>query len=143
MATTQATSAVRARHKSNGPAEDRGLTTSSQANPGLATTEAALSHNRAEQEELTGSLLDLAQQLRAETQAFSTSLESEKDVLDRAGQGLEKNTSGLQAAEKRMGTLRRMTEGRGWWGRMLMYAWIAGLMMLALFIVGFLPKLRF
>ena len=60
-----------------------------------------------------------------------------------ATDGLDKNTSGLDAAQKRMGYLRRMTEGRGWRGRMMMYAWIGGLMFVALFIVGFLPKLRF
>lgn len=55
----------------------------------------------------------MAQALKASSQAFSNSLESEKDILGRATEGLDKNTSGLEAASKRMGYLRRMTEGEG------------------------------
>ena len=107
------------------------------------TSEAILTHNRLEQENLTNSLLSMAQALRESSQAFASSLESEKGVLDRTAEGMEKNASGMKAAEKRMGTLRRMTEGKGWFGRMLIYAYIAGLMMFAMVIVGALPKLRF
>ncbi len=85
----------------------------------------------------------MAQALKASSQSFASSLESEKEVLNRASEGLDKNTSGMEAAEKRMGTLRRMSEGRGWLGRLLMYAWIAGLWVVALIIVVILPKLRF
>lgn len=134
---------LRSRHaQSPLPAEDTAATTSSDAGA-TSMTEKMLSHNRIEQESLTSSLLSMAQALKASSQAFSNSLESEKDVLGRATEGLDKNTSGLEAASKRMGYLRRMTEGKGWWGRMMMYAWIFGLMFVALFIVGFLPKLRF
>ena len=126
-----------------GRQNDVGHTTSSEINPALPQTEKLLSHNRTEQEELTASLLSMAQALKESSQAFSSSLESEKGILDRTSEGLEKNTTGMASAEKRMGSLRRMTEGRGWLGRMLMYAWIMGLMMVALIIVGFLPKLRF
>jgi hypothetical protein len=85
----------------------------------------------------------MAQQLKQSSQAFSSSLEEEKSVLNRATEGLDKNELGLEAASRRMGYLRTMTEGRGWWGRMLMYAWIAGLMVLAILIVFVGPKLRF
>lgn len=122
--------------------EGVGTTSSSEINPTLPQTEKLLSHNRMEQEDLTASLLSMAQALKASSQAFASSLESEKEILDRASEGLEKNTAGMQVAEKRTGALRRMTEGKGWLGRMLMYAWIMGLMMIALIIVGFLPKLR-
>lgn len=125
------------------PYKDVGATTSSEIDPNLSQTEKLLSHNRIEQEDLTASLLSMAQALKASSRAFASSLESEKEILDRASEGLEKNTAGMEAAEKRMGALRRMTEGKGWLGRMLMYAWIMGLMMIALIIVGFLPKLRF
>lgn len=64
-------------------------------------------------------------------------------MVDRAVQGLDKNVTGMDAAGRRMGMLRRMTEGRGWWGRMLMYAWIIGLWLVAVFIVYLGPKLRF
>lgn len=136
-------SELRARHAQ---AAERGQDTAetTSADRGItAKTEALLDHNRSEQESLTDSLLSMAQQLKASSQAFANSLESEKDVLGRATEGLDKNTSGLDAATKRMGYLRTMTEGRGWWGRMIMYAWIFGLMFVALFIVGFMPKLRF
>lgn len=102
-----------------------------------------MTHHRAEQEELTNSLLTMAQALKASSQSFSSSLESEKGTLGRAGEGLERNTTGLEAASRRMGYLRQMSEGKGWWGRMMLYAWIFGLMLTAFFIVAFMPKLRF
>ena len=117
--------------------------TTTSATTATATTEALMTHNREEQETLTESLLSMAQALRQSSQAFASSLESEKEVLDRTVEGLDKNATGMEAAEKRMGTLRRMTEGKGWWGRMLIYAYIVGLMLLTMVIVGVLPKLRF
>jgi hypothetical protein len=108
-----------------------------------ATSEALLTHNRTEQESLTTSLLSMAAQLKQQSRAFATSLEDEKDILKRATEGLDKNELGLEAAQRKMGFLRGFTEGRGWWGRMLMYAYIGGLMVLALVIVFVLPKLRF
>jgi hypothetical protein len=84
----------------------------------------------------------MASTLKASSQAFSSSLESEKTVLDSATSGLDKNELGLEAAQRRMGLLRRMSEGKGWWGRMVMYAWIALLMVIALIIVFVLPKFR-
>ncbi|KAL4934110.1 uncharacterized protein BDV17DRAFT_278472 [Aspergillus undulatus] len=92
-----------------------------------AETEEALSTDRAEQETLTSSLLNLATQLKTSSQQFQASLEAEKSVLARAAEGLDRTTGNLAAAEKRMGLLRRMTEGKGWWGRMMLYAWIFAL----------------
>ncbi|KAF3480077.1 uncharacterized protein GIQ15_05424 [Arthroderma uncinatum] len=106
-------------------------------------SETSLSIDRQEQESLTDSLLTLAAQLKTSTHTFHTTLESEKSVLDRAVEGLDKNTSGLESAGQRMGMLRRMSEGRGWWGRMLMYLWIFGLWFVAIMIVYVGPKLRF
>ncbi|PSS25087.1 hypothetical protein M430DRAFT_114495 [Amorphotheca resinae ATCC 22711] len=108
-----------------------------------ATTEALLTHNRTEQESLTNSLLNMAQALKASSHSFASSLEEEKDILNRATEGLDKNELGLEAAQRRMGFLRKYTEGKGWWGRMMMYVWIAGLMVIALIIVFVLPKVRF
>ena len=108
-----------------------------------ATSEALLTHNRTEQESLTSSMLSMAQALKESSLAFGSSLEDEKSIMNRATEGLDKNELGMEAAQRRMGHLRTMTEGRGWWGRMLMYAYIAGLMVLALVIVFVLPKLRF
>ncbi|KAH8426226.1 uncharacterized protein LDX57_003973 [Aspergillus melleus] len=106
-------------------------------------TEQTLSTHRAEQEDLTTSLLSLASQLKSSSQAFQTSLDSEKSVLARAVDGLDRTTGNMQAAERRMGMLRRMTEGKGWWGRMMLYAWILGLWVVAVLIVFLGPKLRF
>jgi hypothetical protein len=108
-----------------------------------ATTEAILDHQRAEQDRLTESLVDMASRLKAQSKTFSSTLEEDKDVLSTASTGLEKNERGLDAASRGIGTLRRMSEGQGWLGRMLLYLWIFGMMVLAVVIVFVLPKLRF
>lgn len=105
-------------------------------------TEKNLSDHRQEQDSLTASLVTMAAQLKASSQNFHTSLESEKSVLDRAVDGLDRTTMSMASAERRMGMLRRMTEGKGWWGRMLLYATIFALWIVALVIVFVLPKLR-
>ena len=97
-----------------------------------------------EQESLADDLLSVARDLKANAHAFAADLKGEdREVLDRASQGLEKNTGGMEAAAGRMGLLRKMTEGKGWWGRMKMYAWIAALWVVALAVVFVMPKLRF
>ncbi|KAK8136761.1 synaptobrevin [Apiospora sp. TS-2023a] len=108
-----------------------------------ATTEAILDHQREEQDKLTESLLGMASALKSSSRAFATSLEEEKDVLNSAGTGLEKNERGLDAAARRMGTLRKMSEGRGMIGRYILMATIAGMWVLALLLVFVMPKLRF
>ncbi|TQS34533.1 hypothetical protein Golomagni_05079 [Golovinomyces magnicellulatus] len=108
-----------------------------------STIESLLTHNRSEQENLTSSLLQMASILKSSSLAFSSALEEEKDVLKSTADGLTRNERGLEATQKRMGLLRKMTEGRGWWGRMLMYAWIFVLAVVAFLIVALLPKLRF
>ena len=108
-----------------------------------ATTEALLTHNRTEQENLTTAMLSIAAQLKQQSRAFAASLEGEKEILDRTAQGLDKNELGLEAAQRKMGFLRSYSEGKGWWGRMVMYVWIFALMILAVVIVFVMPKLRF
>lgn len=134
-------STLRSRHSHLPGRTDIATTTGSQVSSTMA--ESLLTENRTEQEAITMSLLSMAQQLRESTQTFSSSLESEKDILNRATTGLEQNVTGMEAAQGRMGFLRRMTEGKGWLDRMMLYAWIFGLMFVALSIVLFLPKLRF
>ncbi|KAF2201569.1 hypothetical protein GQ43DRAFT_463061 [Delitschia confertaspora ATCC 74209] len=131
--------------------EDTATTTSSslfgdrKANQdsGLPQTEALLSHNRTEQETLTSSLLQMAQQLKSSSLQFSSSLEADKSSLNRAIEGLDKNVMGMDAAGQRMGVLRRMTEGKGWWDRMKLYAIIFGLWVVAFLIFFVGPKIRF
>ncbi|RAH61281.1 synaptobrevin [Aspergillus piperis CBS 112811] len=109
----------------------------------LHATEETLSSHRAEQEDLTSSMLALATQLKTSAQTFHSSLEAEKSVLARAVDGIDRTAGNMKVAEQRMGMLRRMTEGKGWWGRMMLYAWIFGMWLVAILIVFLGPKLRF
>ena len=111
--------------------------------PSSPQTEALLSHDRNEQESLMTSLLDMAKQLKQQSVQFGDTLEGDKSVLDRAVSGLDKNTTGMDAAGRRMGTLRRMTEGKGWWARLKLYGMIAALWLIAFLIVFVGPKIRF
>ncbi|KAI1276551.1 hypothetical protein F5Y07DRAFT_366239 [Xylaria sp. FL0933] len=108
-----------------------------------ATAEAILDHHRAEQDKLTESMVSMAKALKASTHAFSSALREDQDVLEGAGKGLDRNERGLEGVAGRMGNLRRLTEGKGWWGRMMLYAWIAGLAVFAVILVFVFPKLRF
>ncbi|KAH8895112.1 hypothetical protein GQ53DRAFT_744557 [Thozetella sp. PMI_491] len=111
--------------------------------PSATLNEAILDTQRAEQDFLSESILKMARDLKDSSHAFATALEQDKDMVNSAGKGLDKNETGLEAAARRMGTLRKMTEGKGWWGRMMLYAWIYGLMVLLVLLVFVLPKLRF
>ncbi|KAI0526530.1 hypothetical protein F5B22DRAFT_586325 [Xylaria bambusicola] len=108
-----------------------------------ATAEAILDHHRAEQDKLTESMVSMAKALKASTHAFSTALREDQDVLEGASKGLDRNERNLDGVAGRMGSLRRLTEGKGWWGRMILYAWIAGLAVFAVLLVFVFPKLRF
>jgi hypothetical protein len=112
--------------------------------PSTAQAEATiLSNNRNEQEALTSGLLEMAKQLKQQSLTFGQTLEGDKGVLDRAVSGLDNNTLGMDAASQRMGTLRRMTEGKGWWARIKLYAMIFMLWVVAFLIVFVGPKIRF
>lgn len=111
--------------------------------PSITQTDAMLSQNRTEQDALTSGLLEMAKQLKQQSVHFGQTLEGDKGVLDRAVSGLDKNQLGMEAAGQRMGTLRRMTEGKGWWDRMKLYALIFGLWVAAFLIVFVGPKIRF
>jgi outer membrane biosynthesis protein TonB len=109
----------------------------------ISETETELSTHRLEQEDLTSSLLSLASQLKSSSQSFQSTLEGEKSALDRAVSGIDRTSATMEAAGRRMGMLRKMTEGQGLWGRMMLYAWIFGLWVVAILIVYVGPKLRF
>lgn len=111
--------------------------------PLLSQSETLLSHNRLEQESLTTGLLGLARALKESSLQFSSSLETEKDTLKRAEGGLEKSALGMEAAERKMGMLRRMSEGQGWWGRIKLYGFIFALWVACFLLVFIGPKLRF
>jgi hypothetical protein len=109
----------------------------------LDQTDAILSQNRTEQDALTTSLIDMAKQLKQQSIHFGQTLEGDQSVLDRAMSGLDHSSQGMEAAGQKMGTLRRMTEGKGWWDRMKLYAMIFGLWIFAYLFVFFGPKIRF
>ncbi|KAF5546360.1 hypothetical protein FNAPI_8868 [Fusarium napiforme] len=108
-----------------------------------ATAEALLDHQRHEQEALSESILQMASALKSSSQRFSTTLEADKDVVARAGEGMDKTEQSMEAAKGRMGMLKRMTEGKGYFGRLLLYAYIALLAVACILVVFVLPKLRF
>lgn len=109
----------------------------------ISTSEAILDHQRKEQEEVTEDLLRMASQLKLSSQKFGAALQEDTEVLTHAGQGLSKNELSLEAAARRMGAITKMTEGKGWWGRIMLYAWIYGIMVVLILVVFVLPKLRF
>ncbi|RMY75274.1 hypothetical protein D0864_09865, partial [Hortaea werneckii] len=122
----------------------------SSSNPSQQTTqhsdleshELNMSHNRHEQDTLTTSLLSLAQALKQSAHQMGVSIESEKDIMKRAEGGLDKSAQGMEAAERRMGMLRRMSEGQGWWGRVKLYGFIFALWVGCFLVVFLGPKLR-
>lgn len=134
---TTNTSALFANHR---PSSQSATTTSTTA---ISTTEAILDHQRAEQDALSESILKLASELKASSHAISASLDEDKELVDRAGQGMSKTGESMEGVTRRMGVLTRMTEGEGWWGRMKLYAIVYGLMVVLVLVVGVLPKLRF
>ncbi|KAI6878317.1 hypothetical protein KC360_g8848 [Hortaea werneckii] len=108
----------------------------------LESHELKMSHNRHEQDTLTSSMLSLAQALKHSAQQMGVSIESEKDIMKRAEGGLDKSAQGMEAAERRMGMLRRMSEGQGWWGRVKLYGFIFALWVVCFLLVFLGPKLR-
>ena len=108
-----------------------------------ATAEAILDQQAAEREDLAGKVFKMAQAMKQQQQSIASSLESEKEVLGRATEGMERTGHGMEVAKGRMGMLTRMTEGKGWWGRMILFAWVYGLMVALMVLVFVMPKLRF
>ncbi|KAL2201589.1 hypothetical protein P885DRAFT_25463 [Corynascus similis CBS 632.67] len=127
-----------------GDAKQRSSALTATPAAGAATTaEAILDHQRAEQDALSESILRLASELKASSHAFSASLEEDREVVTRAGKGLDQTGRQLEGVTRRMGALQRLTEGEGWWGRMRLYAIVYGLMVALVLVVFVLPKLRF
>lgn len=119
-----------------------GASTAESNKDGIKDSEILMDRARSDQESLTNSLLQMAQRLKQQSHTFADTLSSSKGVVDAAVEGLERSATGLTTAEQRMGKLRRMTEGKGWWGRMMVYAWIAALWLGLVLLVFVFPKLR-
>lgn len=141
---TQTTSTIRSRLFPTSPSSTTTAHDLS-AQPQAPTPTAAtlLESDSTTQAQLTDSMLSLATALKQSSLALSKSLAEDTISLDATAAALDRNTDGMASATKKMGMLRSMSEGRWWWGRMLLYACIAGLWILALGIVFVGPKLRF
>jgi hypothetical protein len=102
-----------------------------------------LESHTTEQTSLTEELVALAGQLKASAQMFADDLAADNSTLETTENALGKNKEGMDKATQRMGVLRKMSEGRWWWGRMALYAGIAALWIVAILLVFLGPKLRF
>jgi hypothetical protein len=107
------------------------------------TRDELLDESRVTHEHILDQMLGLTSELKSSAALFNTTLKGDEKHVDQAFKGMEKNTDGMESASLRMTTLRKMTEGKGWFGRMMLYAYIGALWVLALVIVFVLPKLRF
>ena len=148
-------SSIRNRHQS--PSEDNNATTTGASagyppstrddkttpQPHADPTARALEHDSDLQSDLTQSLLSLATTLKDSSRAFSDAIGADTLALRNATDALDKNTGSMETASKNMGLLKRMSEGKGWWGRIMLYAWIGGLWVVAILLVFVGPKLRF
>ena len=108
-----------------------------------ATAEAILSREASEREYLAESVLRMAQAMKKKQIDIAADLENEKDVLGRATEGMERAGMAMDTVRGAMGAITKMAEGEGWWGRLMLYAWIYGLMVLSVLLVFVFPKLRF
>lgn len=127
------------------PSSPTTATTTTTATATATAAEKTLLHtDRLTQTSLTDSLLTLARELKSQSESLNTTLHTtDKSYLDRALAGLDSNVSGLEAASRKMGLLKRMSEGQGWWGRIMLYLWIWGLWAVAVLLVFVGPKFRF
>jgi len=154
-AAAQFTSTLRSRRPGTDPATTTptatATTTSSSATPfparpassAASTIETLLTSHTLTQEDLTTSLLDLARALNKSTQSFSTALEASNPLVDNATSTLDKNVGGMESAERRMGMLRKMTEGKGFFARLTLWAWVGIGWAVLLVVMFIMPKLRF
>jgi len=104
--------------------------------------DATLGEHRVEQEEIMRSLELLTYELKSAADTFSGHLQDERRHMDEAVRGLDGNADGLAHAGHKMGRLRKLSERRGWLGRMSLYAYIVLLWAVALVLMLLLPKLR-
>ena len=120
---------------------------SSSMKTGLApedmSPEKQLEYQDSIQADLTSLLVKQAQQLKLGSLEFQRTLAEDEEVRARAEGAIGKSADSLDIASRSMGTLRRMSEGRWWWQRYIMFILIFLLWFVAFGIVFFTPKLRF
>ncbi|RTE71672.1 hypothetical protein BHE90_013923 [Fusarium euwallaceae] len=121
------------------------------AQTSTATAEALLDRQRAEQDALSESILKMAGALKSSSQRFSSTLDADKEVVGRAGEGMDKTERGMEAAKSKMNMLKRgsggfQIMGMGIFGKFyfyFLYACVGVLMLMCFALVFFGPKLRF
>lgn len=101
-----------------------------------------LTHDQDDQEALQTSLVSLAGMLKSSAQNMHEHLEKDRSILDVTLETMDRSTANMTQTGQRMGVLRRMSEGKGWWGRVLLYFLIAALWLVAVAVMLLLPKLR-
>lgn len=107
------------------------------------TTGATLSEDRETQEDLQAQLLNLSRQLKTQAVDFGAALARDDVVLANAKEGIDSSHGGMETIQGRLGSIRRMAEGKGRWDRLKLYAIIFGLWVIAFLIVFAGPKIRF
>jgi len=111
--------------------------------PDNMSAERQLEHQDSLQADLTSLLVKQAQQLKLGSLEFQRTLVEDDEVRARAEGTISKSADSLDVASRSMKTLRRMSEGRWWWQRYIMFILIFVLWFVAFGIVFFTPKLRF
>jgi hypothetical protein len=114
-----------------------------------STNESLLSTHTLTQEDITSSLLSLAQALNKSTLAFSSALDESNDIVDGVAKGLDKNIEKMGVAGRAMLSLKGQARGSGVVGKMWAVwesigLWVkVGVAWVVLLVVMFLfPKLR-
>lgn len=115
--------------------------------PGLApadmSAEKQLEHQDSIQADLTSLLVAQAQKLKLGSLEFQQSLTEDEEIRARAESAISKSASSMDVASRSMGALRRMSEGRWWWQRYIMFILIFFMWFVLLALVFIGPKLRF
>ncbi|KAI9897204.1 hypothetical protein N3K66_008226 [Trichothecium roseum] len=107
-----------------------------------ATAEALLDRQARERDGMAEKVYEMARAMRRQQDDMADALGAEKELLGRTAETMERSAGGMRLATGRLGQFARMTEGKGWWGRVILYAWVYGLMLALVLLVFVLPKLR-
>ncbi|OLL22282.1 Protein transport protein use1 [Neolecta irregularis DAH-3] len=111
--------------------ETRSSPTRTLASP-PADVSALLDHHRAEQANLTDSLLHMSQQLKSNTVSFQSSLERDAELIDQAAHALERSTTNMKSAGRKLGAYSKQAGFSRW---MTYGAWLAGVLALIIMLI--------
>lgn len=100
---------------------------------GEESAEAHLDEQRKQQEDITEDLLKMAKMLKESSMSFGKTLEDEKDYLDEASKGLDRNSQGMEVAGRRIEHLRKKESVSFYWS----IIYLASIMALVGFVLIF------